>query len=382
MKITALNVQELCDLIAGFLQESKWDLRACSLLSPSFTSAAQRYLFADIIFNRGTLDIDDVSRLERYDEAKACARLCAVLRSSPHLIPFIRRMRASLEPGVLTPLSKVDFPNLYDIVFHRRTGGAASAETIALAARLIGSLSIRRVGLLSPAFNGMQDFIRLFAQHTPALDSIFLDKVLLDETGTQEANVTLPPPSSRVRVKTLRWDWNHEFPTLLLNSALPLDLSSVVDLDFSGELSTDVWRLVQPNRESLRRLAVDAQLVVEGNEYRAADPHPALLADLAALTHLTLMTPAHHLADAATLLGHLPRENNLRSLTLEIKKVRQLKEGRVRVLGAACAGLHEACTVTVRIRRFASGTDGIDGESLVRAAFAEVDGRGRLSVIY
>lgn len=124
------------------------------------------------------------------------------------------------------------------------------------------------------------------------------------------------------------------------------------------------------------------ELVVEGNEYRAADPHPALLADLGALTHLTLMTPAHHLADAATLLGHLPRENNLRSLTLEIKKVRQLKEGRVRVLGAACAGLHEACTVTVRIRRFASGADGIDGESLVRAAFAEVDGRGRLSVIY
>jgi hypothetical protein len=169
-------------------------------------------------------------------------------------------MRASLEPGVLTPLSKVDFPNLYDIVFHRRTGGAASAETIALAAQLIGSLSIRRVGLLSPAFHGMQDFIRLFAQHTPALDSIFLDKVLLDETGTQEANVTLPPSSSRVRVKTLRWDWNHEFPTLLLNPALPLDLSSVVNLDFSGELSTDVWRLVQPNRESLRRLAVDARM--------------------------------------------------------------------------------------------------------------------------
>lgn len=398
MKFGALDVQELCDLIAGFLQESKWDLRACSLLSPSFTSAAQRYLFTDIIFNRGTLDINDFSRLERYDEGKACRRLCAVLKSSPHLIPFIRRIRASLEPGVLKPLAKFDFPNLHDIVFHRRKGGAASEETITLAAQLIGLPSIRRVGLLSPMFNGMQDFIRLFEKHAPALDSIFLDKVLLNETNTDENTRVNPLPSSRVRVRKLRWDLNNRYAAPVFHPFLPLDLSAVVDLDLGGLLSPDIRQLVKVNRGSLRRLTLDARTStspdpsvcpllmnlplehVVNNDY-CTDPQPAFLVGLAALTHLKITTTAHEIADAETLLAHLPLENNLRSLTLGIRKVRELREGQLRALGAACAKLNEACIVTVWVHRFASGADGTDTKSLVHAEFAEVEGRGRLFVI-
>ncbi|KAJ6574309.1 hypothetical protein B0H19DRAFT_1124166 [Mycena capillaripes] len=41
----ALEIQEICDYICDFLHESPADLRACSLVSPLFTSSAQHHLF-------------------------------------------------------------------------------------------------------------------------------------------------------------------------------------------------------------------------------------------------------------------------------------------------------------------------------------------------
>jgi hypothetical protein len=259
MANAALKVQELCDHIANFLAGSKWDLRACALVSPTFTSSAQRRLFHDIIFNRGTLDIDDIAILGRYDEARACARLCSVLKTSPHLIPFIRRMRISLESAVLNPLSELEFPNLYDIVFHRRRGGPASEEIIVLAAQLIGAPSVRRVGLVAPIFNSIHDMGRLFQQHTPALDSIFLHHVAFNKTIMEnESAVAIPP--SRVRVKTLHW-WLHYHaePATIFDPAFPLDLSALVELDFGARLTPAVQKLLDSARFSIGRLTLDAR---------------------------------------------------------------------------------------------------------------------------
>ncbi|KAF8158794.1 hypothetical protein K438DRAFT_1986209 [Mycena galopus ATCC 62051] len=372
MSASPLHLQEFCDLIAGFVKESKWDLRACSLVTPELTSAAQRYLFAEIIFNRGCLDIDDPSLLELYDEVGACGRLCSVLRASPHLVPFIRRMRVSLEPGVLQLLSHFtfNFSNLHDIVFHRRRGGPASEETIVLAAQFISSPSIRRVGLLSPIFNGTRDLSRLFEKHTPALDSIFLKNVSIKQTNLEEESVLIQ--SSRVRVKNLHWWWHADFdPATMLDSLFPFDLSALEEVDFGMELSPTARKVIESSRLSIRKMTLDAQQVL--NEH-----YVAFIAHLPALTHLTLVSTAHKLQDAETLLANLPQENRLRSLTLQINKVRQLNESKMRTLGAVCAKLHESCGVNVCVRRFASGADGADTESVVRAAFAELDERGKL----
>ncbi|KAJ7811573.1 hypothetical protein B0H14DRAFT_3755046 [Mycena olivaceomarginata] len=48
MTSSALQVQDICDYVCDFLYESTTELRACSLLSPSFTSSAQRHLFREI----------------------------------------------------------------------------------------------------------------------------------------------------------------------------------------------------------------------------------------------------------------------------------------------------------------------------------------------
>ncbi|KAJ6566763.1 hypothetical protein B0H19DRAFT_1257950 [Mycena capillaripes] len=377
----ALKVQELCDQIASFLQESKWDLRACALVSPTFTSSAQRHLFHDIIFNRGSPDIDDIAILGRYDEAGACRRLCVVLKASPHLIHFIRRMRVSLELGVLKPLAEFEFPHLHDLVFHRRRGGPANEETVLLASKLIGAPSVRRVGLLCPIFNSMHDMGRLFEKHTPALDSIYLHQIAFTPTIMEAAPAeTKPMPSARVRVKTLRWGFHYQYENVqMLDPLFPLDLSALVELDFGTQLSPAVQKLVERTRLTIARLTVDAQSVAN-SDYND-NSQPMFLAHLPALSHLTLVSTGHQLEDAETLLAGLPPQNRLRSLTVQIKKMRQLTEVQVRPLGAACANLHEACTVTVWVRRFTSVMDVADVPALVRTAFAELDESGRLQVV-
>ncbi|KAJ7676678.1 hypothetical protein DFH06DRAFT_1428360 [Mycena polygramma] len=359
----ALKIQELCDHIAYFLQESKRDLRACSVVSPAFTSAAQRHLFREIIVNRGTLYIDDVSMLGRYDEPQVTIRLCAVLKASPHLLPFIRRMRLSLEVAVLKPLSQLEFPNLCNVVFHRRRGGAIDEETISLAAKLIGAQAITRVGLIATLFNNMHDMGRLFERHTPALQSIYLHDLTVKKTVVEGERMV--STASRAQIKTLQWAWQYlsESKTVyVLDPLFPFDLSALTTLSFGPHLSPPIDELVNNARHTLTHLAVDAQ---DLGSPRSSNSQPRFLAQLPALTDLTIVSPGHELADAETLLASLPSQHRLRSLTLQIKKVCQLNEEQMRPVAAACDRLQNACIVMVWVRRFVSGADGIDAGALI-----------------
>ncbi|KAJ6480013.1 hypothetical protein C8R47DRAFT_604502 [Mycena vitilis] len=372
---SVLQLQELCDHIAGFLQDSKWDLRACSVISPTFTSSAQRNLFREIICNRGTLDIDNISMMGRYDEPRAAMRLSAVLAASPHLIPYIRRMRLSLEGGVLKPLSQFDFPNLYDLVFHRRRGGAANDETIALAAQLIGTPSITRVGLIAPIFDNIHGMGRLFEKNTPALQTIYLHQVEVTNGSMEGESISM----SRPKIKTLQWAWQWQSdPDYVLDPLCPFDLSALTNLTFGTRLSPPFTKLIQKTRRTLTHLTVDAQDLV-GED--TSDRQPLFLAHLPALTHLTMLCNGHQLADAETLLGGLPPQHPLESLELQIKKVRKLNEEQMRPIAAACASLHDACVVTVWVRRFMSSADDTDNGALVRTAFAGSEKGGRLRVV-
>ncbi|KAJ7629241.1 hypothetical protein DFH06DRAFT_722779 [Mycena polygramma] len=311
----------------------------------------------------------------RYDEPRAAMRLSAVLEASPHLIPYIRRMRLSLEVGVLKPLSQFEFPNLYDLVFHRRQGGAANEETTSLAARLIGTPSITRVGLIATIFDNMHDMGRLFEKNTPALQTIHLHQLEVTNASTEGETTSL----SRPKIKTLQWAWQWQSdPVYILDPLLPFDLSALTDLTFGTHLSPPITKLIEKTRRTLTHLTVDAQdLVGEDSSNR----QPLFLAHLPALTHLTIVCTGHELADAETLLGGLSPQHHLESLELQIKKVRKLNEEQMRPIAAACMSLHDACVVTVWVRRFASSADDTDAGALVRTVFAELKKGGRLRVV-
>ncbi|KAJ6526204.1 hypothetical protein B0H10DRAFT_2450723 [Mycena sp. CBHHK59/15] len=369
-----IQMQELCDYIADFLHESSWDLRTCALVSPTLTSAAQRHLFHDVIFNRGCLDIDDVSNLGGYDEAGACRRFCSVLKTSPHLIPLVRRLRTSFEHAVLSQLGEIEFPNVRAVVLHRRSGGPTDDASLTLAAHLIGSPSLHRVGLYSPMFHSIGDVGRLFQNCTPALNSIVLHHVSVDERRPASES---DARNTCLKIRTLRWKtlFDQE-PDWLLDPQCPFDLSGLTDFEYGATLTPAILKLLRSSRLSLRRLRIDAQYAV--NSDYTDDAQVALLAQFPALTHLTIASTGKQLRDVETLLAGLLPANRIASLTIELMKVRQLQADAMRQLGATCASM--SCTVVVHVRRTASGADGAGLASLVRSAFAEVLGRGKLQV--
>ncbi|KAK7036208.1 hypothetical protein R3P38DRAFT_3312066 [Favolaschia claudopus] len=320
-KDAALSTPELCDLIVGFLKQSKWDLRACALVSSSFTSAVQRYLFADIIFNRGTLEIDDVSFMDRYNEVKVCIRFCEVLKGSPHLLPLIRRMRVSLESEALESLSAFEFPNLRDVVFHRRIAGAASEKTISFAADIIGSPSIQRVGLLSTWFEDAEAVARLFAKCPPGLATLYVPYISLTDNASVSVGKSFrsPPTDStprRVQIKTLRSGGGRDSDTALIlqQPSIPFEFSALEELQCRWELSRGLRRILETAKRTLSRLDVDAGYAM--GAYNRGEPQPHLLARLTALTDLTLYTSTNALQDMEVLLSNLPPQNRLRSLRL------------------------------------------------------------------
>ncbi|KAJ7463038.1 hypothetical protein FB451DRAFT_1562430 [Mycena latifolia] len=104
-----LDVQELVDQCIEFLNDSVPDLKACALVSRSWTSAAQNYIFRE------------VSIKSRSSEG-LWARLQQTLLIFPHLIRHIHRLHLhshGLSPGAFVAICKLRFTHLrYAAVFH------------------------------------------------------------------------------------------------------------------------------------------------------------------------------------------------------------------------------------------------------------------------
>ncbi|KAJ7454604.1 hypothetical protein B0H11DRAFT_2069167 [Mycena galericulata] len=366
---TALKIQELCDSIAAFLTESSWDLKSCALISPTFASAAQRHLFHDIIFNRGCLDLDNPALLGNYDEAGACGRFCAVLRTSPHLRFLVRRVRAGFEQQVLSALCAMEFPNLRDVVLHRKGGGSANETVIKLAAQLISTPSLHRVGLLYLIFPNVASFTTLFQNCADTMDSVFFYHPSFD-------HIDASPPCRLVKIRILRigviWDPSLEY---VLGPLSPFDFSGLAQFDYLRVTPITI-RLIENARLSLTRLTIDAQSALNA-EY-TDNPQTMLLARLPALTHLTLVSTGKALVDVETLLAGLRSGQRIAHVTFVLNKVGQLDVEVARRVGAACASTAES--VSVRVRRVASGMDGTHVARAVRTAFAELDVRGALKI--
>ncbi|KAF8149234.1 hypothetical protein K438DRAFT_2027421 [Mycena galopus ATCC 62051] len=85
---------------------------------------------------------------------------------------------------------------------------------------------------------------------------------------------------------------------------------SFTELDFGTKLSPAAQKLVESSRFTLNRLTLDAQSTVNENHVDTT-PQPRFLADLPALTPLTLVSTNHQVADAETLLAGPPLQNSL-----------------------------------------------------------------------
>ncbi|KAJ7726763.1 hypothetical protein B0H16DRAFT_1894673 [Mycena metata] len=269
----SVHIQELCELIVGFLQDSRADLESCALVSPAFTLPAQRHLFRDI-------DITLVGELPD--------RFFTILAAAPHILPLVRRIRTYFREDVLTQLCDLHFPNLRELSFTGNTSSVSfiftrntSSAGLKSAATLVGLPSIRSVTLDDYYFISA-DVNELFERCTSPLDSLILD------TGTIADNAEPTAPSRRIKLNRLvirdRWDtW-----MWLLHPMSPFDLTAIHELDYnSSNLFSPPATLLNSSRRTLNKLRITEEA------YDGVLPLCIAVADLPALTHLVVTVPAH-----------------------------------------------------------------------------------------
>ncbi|KAJ7488036.1 hypothetical protein FB451DRAFT_1390994 [Mycena latifolia] len=384
---SVLHVQELCDCIVDFIHNSPGDLKSCALVSPRLASSAQYHLFHEVRFGNGI----------KWNDAGACQRFCAVLKTSSHLAPLIHRIRACFTPDVLSRLCEVEFPNLHDLVLFRPLRDNLVANAIPQAARLIGTPSLRYLKLQDLVLGHIDNVAQLFQHRTHAMESLALSHISVSkpsETFTPDYH------NARLKIKTLSFDsiMSGNSHLWLLHPQIPFDFSALEDLDLGGSLSSSCLSLLEHSRLSICKLRIYARTLLlpsspfcsfNNKQYHAEDavnpkytnsPIPfTVMTRLPVLTHLTIGSLGEELQDVETLLEGLPPTNCLARLTIDI--MTRPREDGLRQLGVACASMGMGCTVEVHLWRFMSrGMSTGDMTDVVCTAFVELDERGSLVV--
>ncbi|KAJ7059449.1 hypothetical protein C8F01DRAFT_1144699 [Mycena amicta] len=273
-----LSVQELCDVIASFL--SRRDLYAAALVSLLLASASQRCLFREIILNRTTLNMDGQRAQHDDDEARKSNQLARSLRDSPRLLAYVRAIRLAFESDVLLPLHSLRFPNLREVVLHRRSSPCIDGDAIQLASKLLALPTIERLGLISAQFSSADDLRTLLDLHTAHLTQLSLVHLRGNFSPTPTA------PLSSLLLRTLHvldyGDLSLEWP--LFGAPSLLDTSRLKELSVEHEITPLVARLLAQTRYTLTTLSIDARM---------------------SLKHVVLSTRAAELPDVTLILSAL-----------------------------------------------------------------------------
>ncbi|KAJ7318810.1 hypothetical protein DFH08DRAFT_891974 [Mycena albidolilacea] len=376
MTSSALQVQDICDYVCDFLYESTKELRACSLLSPVFTSSAQRHLFREIGLTGAIGDPSNASH--------ASSRLCSVLAESPHLIRFIRRLRINFEQDILVHLTQVPFTHVESIIMCAPMPDSRFPHTVsALAAPLVALPSVWRLQLIAITFENMESLRTLFHQRTTALElTLELD----------DANVfgwaSMPPISQErrslqqtmVQVLTINGQRIGD-PGWLIHPLSPFSFSTLRESHIWCRTSPSILTLMRSAGPSLHTLRIDA---------REATPD-FTLKDLRGLKILDLFAGFGNARPAAGLLASAgSAELRLEELRVRVSVLGTLDNNSLRHLDDSIAELHapHLRRVNILVSRITLSWSGMDSVQFaammqeVRALFPRLNARGCLRITY
>ncbi|KAJ7458559.1 hypothetical protein FB451DRAFT_1182747 [Mycena latifolia] len=347
---TVFRIQELCGHIAEYLCESSTDLESCALVSRTLTSSAQRHLFRDIVLHwhgKG-LPSDGVYYPKYVNEEARCVRLCAILKASPHLLPLVRRLRASLEAAVVGPLSKMKFPHLNEVVLDRSGFLSHTADKDSVA----GTAALLRLPFSS-------------IPHLECLRGVTVVSYAGDEP------LPLPP---RAPLKTLRFygDPNTKW---LLDPLFPFDCSTLESLECGMEfLDSCDASILRESWSTITQLKL-----FHSHEYHAR----LYLASFPELTYLEVISSCYSLPSLERLLASLGPENRVKCLRLNLHYFHSAYDWQNREqielmhsFGAALASVSLPALRRIQVRV----VPGHGMPTQARDAFAEFDKRGLLDV--
>ncbi|KAJ7442020.1 hypothetical protein FB451DRAFT_1298111, partial [Mycena latifolia] len=205
-----LQIQELLDQCIEFLCDSRPDLKACALVSRSWTFAAQVHLFREV-------------QIKSISSPNLWPRLQEILRSSPHLIRHIRRLHFNSEAVPLArvfEICEIPFTHLHH-VSARHTNTPLPVELPI--PQLLGLPTLTRVKIVAQ-FRDPSSFLRLWERCSPNLRHLDL---YCFQRSDQDV---LPVPAQRcppialesLRIRSIKYIGNW-----LADALCPLEISQL-----------------------------------------------------------------------------------------------------------------------------------------------------------
>ncbi|KAJ7495531.1 hypothetical protein FB451DRAFT_1550903 [Mycena latifolia] len=283
-----LCLPELVHHCLEFLPESSPDLPACALVSRAWTGAAQRRLFETLSFSLKDQEY-------RWDEMQD------MFRSSPHLIPYVRRIdinadRLSIE--TLSAVCNIAFTHLAHVsIFHI----SVLSLPMALAFQRLLSLPTLRYVSVNSIFTDPVMFFKMWDGCSAGIRHLELSRSPPDYIPTEFYH----PPDSPISLESLRT--TGESAAWLTHAACPFDLSRMKLLSISNHTEIGWEALASAN----------AQQTIEAFDFVALAPHPFNLSSLPRLNFLRVSVPyPAQLPVVIRTLSTIPPANRIRKIVL------------------------------------------------------------------
>ncbi|KAJ6527902.1 hypothetical protein DFH09DRAFT_1328005 [Mycena vulgaris] len=265
-----MDVQELVDYCIDFLFASAPDLKACALVSHSWTQTAQMHLFNHVIigspgYSYGQTNLPSLNRLR-------CSRLFEVLNASSRLIRWIKSIQIHLDTvpqDVLDILSTFPFVRLRRIVVTGTWGARSVIEAIQelLSLGTLNELSI------SGNFGTLSEFMQVLERCSPNIKDMSFCSVRIG-TRSVSALIDLPPSERRIEVNGLDLWWSDGIHDWLNSPQCPFGFTNLKRLRLNENTSLPQWPAFAP---SISR--------VEHLQFQPRIPGPSII-DLAPFTNL------------------------------------------------------------------------------------------------
>ncbi|KAJ7493926.1 hypothetical protein FB451DRAFT_1551217 [Mycena latifolia] len=221
----ALDIQELVDQCIEFLSDSLPDLMACALVSRSWTSAAQTYIFREVSIRSSSSE-------------RLWARLQQILLISPHLIRHIHRLHLyshGISTGAFITICQFPFTNLRSAaVFH----GKPVPLRVGMAIQQLFSLPhLSRVNVTAN-FTDPSIFLRIWERCSSNLIHLEIHLIEPSNAAMQPVPSIRPP---RIRLESLRSISAEYIKDWLMHDLCPLDVSHLKILS-TARRHEDVFR--------------------------------------------------------------------------------------------------------------------------------------------
>ncbi|KAJ7131329.1 hypothetical protein C8R44DRAFT_774671 [Mycena epipterygia] len=231
-----LALQELIDYCIDFLFASAADLKACALVSRSWTQTAQMHLFNHIVLGSPGYTYGE-TRLLALTRAR-CGRLFEAFASSPRLVGSIESLQIYLDTvpiDVLTTISQLPFIHLRRIV----VSGNWADQDIILAIQELFSVGTLSELSISGNFYSLSQFRMLLAHCSTNITDVALCSIRI--TPAIHPLVGLHPSDRRIVLNSLDLWWSGGIHDWLNSDDCPFDFSNLKRLRLNENTSLLHW---------------------------------------------------------------------------------------------------------------------------------------------